>query len=92
MGGIFSDQLKPGLIDGTVTGFHSQHVFLLSLQTNGAFERTSGFQKEPPHGCWGPGENPGDLQTLDLLLLHFVSHDGAECKKIRGSNPLNRFF
>lgn len=66
--------------------------FLFLLQTNGAFERTTGFQKGSPDGRWGPAENPGDLQTMDLLLLHFVTDDGSKCKKIRVHNPLKKIF
>lgn len=79
-------------IDLTVNGFYFQIFFLLLLQTNSAVATTTGFQTGSPNGGRGPGANPGDLQTMGLLLFHFVTDDGSKCKKLRGHNPVTFIF
>lgn len=55
----------------------SLSLFLFSLQTGGAVAAAVGFQKGSRVGGRRSGEIPGDLQTVDLLVFHFVTAAGS---------------
>lgn len=53
-------------------------IFTFVLQTDGTAAAAVGFQKGSHVGGWRSGENTGDFQTMDLLILYFVTNAGSQ--------------